>query len=331
MHHSQNQNLQFIDVALASLAATRNYDSDNETACRSITAIYQKIREIKQVFIESGKLDSGVLYALVKEALTLKKVPLDELQERLQRLEALLPSKPKEKAKTQKKLQLFCFPYAGGNAAIYKEWRTYLPESISLIPVEYPRDKINRFADLIDSLKNEVHSQIEGTFAFFGHSFGAIVAYELSQTLVKKYSLSPKSLFLSGCPSPDKVHSTMTTKNLNDGELIKKIEELNGTPKQLLQQKDFVSFFLPQLRRDFEFLDDYIPSPMPTNYQIPLVLYGGKDDRHVSLKDMRGWSHKTQGSSEFFQFEGDHFFLHEPKPMLQNLVTEVQKWHLYDD
>jgi medium-chain acyl-[acyl-carrier-protein] hydrolase len=145
-------------------------------------------------------------------------------------------------------IQLFCFPYAGGSAALFKKWQDLVPSRYRIIPLEYPgRGKkysqplVNNIFTLIDQLLAEIAPLIRPPFAFFGHSLGAIIAYELSLRIASDYE--PALLVLSGCPGPRNVK--MQFGHLNDQQFLEKIKEINGTPEELLKDDSFIDFFYP--------------------------------------------------------------------------------------
>src|SRR5580693_7148326 len=103
------------------------------------------------------------------------------------------------------RLRLFCFPYAGGSAAVYREWARYLPSPVEVVPIEYPgrggrlsEPAFKVLPELLEALHPEIVPLLDIPFAFFGHSMGASVAFELSRILRKQNGILPKHLFVSG-------------------------------------------------------------------------------------------------------------------------------------
>src|SRR5829696_8371584 len=123
--------------------------------------------------------------------------------------------------------RLFCFPYAGGAASIYRDWGNKLPSSIEVHSVQLPghgnrlREPLfKRVQPLVESTAQELMPYLEGSFAFFGHSMGAIISFELAQLLRRKNKPGPSDLFLSGRPSPHLTEKETPTYNLPEPEFI---------------------------------------------------------------------------------------------------------------
>ena len=288
---------------LTILATTKNYNSGDESSAFRIIQIYQKLKQEKTLSAEEVEL-------LLREALTLKKTPEKEI-------ESLLFSQH---------ISLFCFPYAGGSASFYKNWSSELPHAIKVVGMEYPGrgEKENEtllkvFDVLLSHLEKEILSKIKGPFAFFGHSLGAIIAFELARLLQDKHGLQPAALFLSGCPSPDIISLFSSMNEMKDESFIQSLEDLNGTPQGLMELAEFREFFLPILRADFSLLDSYVPAQMRVKF--PLVIFGGKQDPKVNIEDLSKWSFWTESSMSLIKLEGDHFFIRQPKLVL-NVIAE---------
>lgn len=307
------------EYSLAIIASTRNNFTEDVKASERISSIYTELRTINDF------VSPEVVYALLIEALEIKRVPVEEKE-----------SKLKEFAKTfslkHSPFQLYCFPYAGGVASIYKDWGSYLPSNISVTSLEYPgrgekfhQKCIQKLPELLDHLEEEILPKLQGNFAFFGHSLGALVSFELAKRFKLKYDLEPICLFLSACPPPLKIMTVASISHLNDQDFISKVESLNGLPKELATDSEFINSFLPVLRNDFALLDDYRSDQ---NYKaaFPIVVYTGREDPHVTAEDMKAWSHETTMEFSMHLFSGDHFYIRKPEDLLQNLKTQVEQY-----
>lgn len=288
---------------LTLIAATKNNNQGDDAAETRISEIYSLLKQ-------KNSLSESEAAVLVREALLLKKASLSITEN--------FSSSP---------VQLFCFPYAGGSASLYDKWSFSFPPQIKVHPIEYPgrgrksgEQLIPNLSNLLDNLEKEILLKITpGTpFAFFGHSLGALLAFELALRLKDKFLLEPVVLFLSGCPSPDSIHSLTLTSQLSDKEFIEAIQGLNGTPMALIHTDEFRNFFLPILRNDFSLLDAYNPSPKST-LTCPLTLFWGKNDSKVTLDETKKWHSWTQGQTICHAIDGDHFFLHQPTKILEKI------------
>src|SRR5688572_18575116 len=149
------------------------------------------------------------------------------------------------------KVSLFCFPYAGGTATMFQQWRHSLPDTIEVCPVQLP-GRGNRLADerftsvgpLVEALAEDLGAYMDRPFAFFGHSMGALVGFELARLLRRRQSAEPVHLFVSGCEAPQLPLGTRPIYNLPDPELLDALRRMNGTPREVLDHAELMEFML---------------------------------------------------------------------------------------
>lgn len=304
--------------ALAVIVCTRNNFFGDTKATKRISAIYTELKGLKDPFATN-------ISALIREALLCKKLPKVEIESILDKFSLIF-------SHDLKQINLFCFPYAGGMASMYKDWISYFPNHLTIKSVEYPgrgckaqNQCMQNLDELLNHLENELLPKLRSDFAFFGHSLGAIVSFELACRIKLKHGLSPKCLFLSSCPPPKKIMTIASISQLNDQDFIKKVESLNGIPKELIKDPIFLHSFLPILRNDFGLLDEYIADPS-VKCDIPIVVYGGIEDPHVNPDDMREWAQLTTNESSLCLFPGDHFYIRKPNELFKNLMTQVRRY-----
>ncbi len=289
---------------LSLLATTKNHNRGNAQAAKRISEIYQQLKEHPSTE-EANRL--------ILEALQLKNTPAQEIQQLLR--------------EEKQPFRLFCFPYAGGNQWIYEQWQKQLPTSITIHPLEYPgrgtkakESLVSHLPQLLAHLEQEI-STMDDPFGFFGHSLGAILAFELALVMHNKYGKAPKALFLSGSPPPNAVSSAASMHQQSDADFIATLKTLGGIPPGLLESKEFAEFFLPILRNDFALLHGY--ERQPTKVPCPLVIFGSDRDPIVSLSDIAKWADWTEEKMDLHLMEGDHFFIHEPKQILHHIATKI--------
>lgn len=234
------------------------------------------------------------------------------------------------KPNPQAKLRLFCFPYAGGSGSIFRPWLNYLPSTIELCSIELPgRGKrianppFIRLKPLIESLTSVILPNLDKPFAFFGHSMGGIVSFELTRILAREYGIYPVSLLISGCRAPQVPASTPPIHQLPDSDFLEELRRFNGTPQAVLENAELIELMLPTLRADFAVLETYkyVFEP-PLN--CPIAVFGGLEDKEVSYKDLSAWRSQTGKAFSLLMFEGDHFFIDSVRSLflaslLQNL------------
>lgn len=225
-------------------------------------------------------------------------------------------------------LRLFCFPYAGGSSLIFRPWLKSLSTTIEVCPIELPgrgmQMKLAPFArlePLIKSLAPALLPHLDKPFAFFGHSMGALVSFELTRLLRKKYGVSPVHLFISGRRAPQIPNLDPPIHALPEPEFIEELRGLNGTPQAVLENTELMQFIIPILRADFAVMETYVYTPELT-LNIPITTFGGLQDPEVSVDQLQAWEEQTHSS--FFQqmFPGDHFFLHSAQSSLLQFLFQ---------
>lgn len=224
--------------------------------------------------------------------------------------------------------RLFCFGYAGGTASIFREWSNRLPPSIEVHPFQFPghgnrlsEPLFKRVQPLLESTAQELMPYLEGSFAFFGHSMGAIVSFELAQLLRRENKPGPSHLFLSGRPCPHLIEKEAPTFNLPEPEFIEDLKRMGGTPKEVLEHPELMSVLGPILRADLEVCQTYEYEPRPP-LNCPITAFGGIQDEDVSRAQLEGWRDYTTSHFAVRMFPGNHFFLHTAAPVLLRMVAQ---------
>jgi len=226
------------------------------------------------------------------------------------------------------RLRLFCFPYAGGGTAIYRSWITHLPSDIEVCPVKLPgrEDRLReppytRLFPLVQTLSDVLKPYMNVPFAFFGHSMGALISFELARELRRQNRVEPVHFFVSGRRAPHLPDPDSPIHNLPEAEFIEELKSLNGTPDAILQDPELMKLFLPVLRADFSILETYsYKTELPLNCSI--TTFGGSRDRKANQNDLSAWREQT--SSNFIQsiFPGDHFFFQSMKTLFLDTMSQ---------
>ena len=211
-------------------------------------------------------------------------------------------------------MKLFCIPYSGGNAYSYSGFRKYLPDSIELCTLELPgRGKriaeplLYSIEDMTEDLFLQIENRIDEPYAIFGHSLGALLGYTLCRAISIKGMVLPEILFLSGQTAarfitPDNKCS------LPDDEFINLLREMEGTPEELLTDNDFLQYFLPVIKADFQSVANYRHVPSTPPLKVPIaVLLGNLES--ISMEDASSWQEETNRPISIHKFEGRHFFI----------------------
>lgn len=228
------------------------------------------------------------------------------------------------------RVRLFCFPYAGGGASIFRHWLVDLPRDIEVLPVQMPghesRLKEPLFSDLeplVEDLRRDLAPHFDVPFALFGHSMGALIAFELARRLVGDGSTGPVHLFVSGRRAPHVADADEGRHRLTDAELVEEVRGLNGSPAGVLQDPELMELLLPVLRADFAICERYeYRSGAPLRCGISV--FSGTEDPEVRPEDVVAWREHTLGTFEVRMFPGDHFFLHGARrPLLEAIAEDL--------
>jgi surfactin synthase thioesterase subunit len=229
-------------------------------------------------------------------------------------------------------LRLFCFPYAGGGATAYRAWSDALPRSVEVCCARLPgremRIKEPAYSDvylLVDALAPALVPLLERPFALFGHSMGALVAFELARKLRRDHNLLPERLLVSAriAPSMKLKHSPLNI--LPDDEFIDALAKLNGTDENALQHRELMKLVLPALRADVAMHEQYKYSE-GTPLECPIVAFGGLQDPKVDNEGLDAWRNHTTGPFTKRLLAGDHFFINSPQSSFLNIFAlELQR------
>ena len=224
--------------------------------------------------------------------------------------------------------RLFCFTYAGGAASIYRDWSSKLPHNIEVHAFQFPghgnrlsEPLFKRVHPLVESTAQELRPYLEGSFAFFGHSMGAIISYELAQLLRRENKPGPSHLFLSGRPSPHLIKKEPQTYDLPEPEFIDELKRMGGTPHEVLEHPELMSVLKPILRADLEVCQTYEYQPR-SPLDCPITVFGGLQDEDVSREQLEGWRDYTTSRFAVRMFPGNHFFLHSSAPLLLRMIAQ---------
>lgn len=224
-------------------------------------------------------------------------------------------------------MKLFCIPFSGGNAYSYSGFRKYLPADLELCGLELPgRGKriaeplLYRVEAMTEDLLRQIDDKIDGRYAIFGHSLGALLAFTLCRTISAKGLNLPGILFLSGQTAAS-LMVPGEKYNLDDDELLQLIREMEGTPEELLADPDFLHYFLPVIKADFQSVAAYRHVPSGPAMKIPIAVLLGKQDL-TSKEDASLWQLETESTFSIHQFEGGHFFIFNETEAVCRLIAE---------
>ncbi len=229
------------------------------------------------------------------------------------------------------KTVLFGVPYAGGSAAaIYGKWARHLGEHIQLIPLElagHGRRTNENFhdniavavADMLQTIKEIARSN---TYAFYGHSMGCVLVYELLKAIGSAGLPAPKTVFLSGRNPPHHVYAGKDIHYLSDEAFLTEIKKVGGTPMEFFELPSLVQMFLPVLRADYRLIERYRYAEPRHVTSANLIFLSSDMDPLVTRPDTEEWRHYTSSQFELHNFSGGHFFINQAYAEICNLITQ---------
>lgn len=234
------------------------------------------------------------------------------------------------KPNPQANLRLFCFAYAGGGALSFRTWADGLPTTVEVCPVELPgrgtRMRLAPFTQLkplVEALAQALLPYLNKPFAFFGHSMGGLVSFELARLLRREYDLLPVHLFVSGRRAPQVPAPGRPIHALPEPAFLEELRRLNGTPEAVLKNTELMRLLLPILRADFTVIETYVYATEPP-LDCPISAFGGLQDVDISCDDLEAWRNQTSASFSLEMLPGNHFFMHSAQPLLlQSLSRQL--------
>jgi medium-chain acyl-[acyl-carrier-protein] hydrolase len=227
----------------------------------------------------------------------------------------------------QARLRLFCFPYAGGGASIYRGWENSLPLGLEVWPAQPPgrgsRFKESAFASmdaLVAAAAKEIEQFLDLPIVLFGHSVGAFASFELAHTLADQLGVKVRHLFVSGARAPQLPRNRRPIHDLSEEDFINELKTLNGTPRELLESPELMRMISTTLRADFSIAETYRSKHL-TPLNCPITVFGGLEDTLVSKEDLEAWRVHTTNSFDLWQLPGDHFFIHSSDSLILQILS----------
>lgn len=226
------------------------------------------------------------------------------------------------------RLRLFCIPYAGGGASLYRDWAPALAPWIEVQPIQLP-GRESRFAeppltsmdDIVEAILDSIDSYLDLPVAVFGHSMGALISYELVRRMQRHPFAKISALLVSSHPAPHLPKRLPMHHQMNDRDLRATLKEMGGTPESILRDDALMDLFSPLLRSDFRVVETYdyaVPKPLGC----PIHAFGGTSDRAVSMDELQAWAVQTTAVFQLVMFAGDHFYLRNRSGQLLTRVLE---------
>jgi len=224
--------------------------------------------------------------------------------------------------------QLFCFPHAGGGPSFFRQWCAALRPEIAVRRVLLPgrewrleEPPFRRIGELVEPLCAALEPYLGQPYALFGHSMGAVVAYEVARRLSGVGTAGPTCLIVSGRRAPMLAGNRRPLSRSPDDEFLDEVVRLNGIPPEVLDESELISMLLPTLRADYELAETYRPLH-GGRVDCPVIAYLSTSDPEINYDEMFGWREVTTAEFTMRVFPGDHFYLRGGRPDVVNAVRE---------
>ena len=223
-------------------------------------------------------------------------------------------------------LRLFCIPYAGAGASVFRDWPDEMTPEIEVWPVHAPgRERrlgeppMRSIRSLAAGAAAGLAPHLDQPYAIFGHSMGALIGFELARALRRARQRPPQALLVSGFGGPHLTSRRSPIHPLADEQFKDAVRALNGTPSDVIANDELMDLLLPLLRADFQAVETYSHSEEPP-FEVPIFVYSGRDDFETPEEDLAEWSRHTSAECRVTLFEGDHFYLRRCGPALRRQV-----------
>jgi surfactin synthase thioesterase subunit len=226
-----------------------------------------------------------------------------------------------------RKTQLVCLPFGGSGAAFFHPWSEFAGDHIEVVPMRLPgRERLidvepyRNLHDAVDSLLADLLEELDSParVALFGHSVGAVLAYELAHRLCAVPDVEILRLFASGSPAPGTQRTLRATGIADDDEFLARVRLISGYTHEALDHPEIRELILPTLRADVEMHENYVPSttePLP----VPITALRGTGDELVSADQLAEWAQVTTSDFQLVELPGKHMYLIDSAEPLMSL------------
>ncbi|MFF3226934.1 thioesterase II family protein [Nocardia suismassiliense] len=222
-------------------------------------------------------------------------------------------------------IRLVCFPHAGGSASFYFPMSAALPETVDVLAVQYPGRQDRRtdpcvedIGTLAERIYRAVRPWTDVPTAFFGHSMGAILAFEVAHRLERDGGVLDR-LFASGRRAPSR-HRDERVHLGDDETVVNELRRLDGTDTALLDDEEVRRMILPAIRGDYKAIETY-RCPPGRILRSPITALVGDDDEKTTLDEAHDWARHTTAAFDLCVFPGGHFYLIEQREAVLDRIA----------
>ncbi|WP_414166758.1 thioesterase II family protein [Streptoverticillium reticulum] len=221
--------------------------------------------------------------------------------------------------------RLYCLPHAGGTPAAYRGWAEALAPGIAVVPLQPPRRtgpdaRPATVARAAGTLAGRLAPETNRPYAFFGHSLGALVAFETVRALLHRGCPAPRRLFVCGCgPPPVEAVAGRALHTLPDEDFLRAVGRRGELPPEVLADEELQEVLVPQLRADYALAETYQYRPGPP-LPCPVTVLCGQSDPLVDHGRLPAWREHTTAAAPVRFVPGGHLLLHSAAAHLHGAV-----------
>jgi medium-chain acyl-[acyl-carrier-protein] hydrolase len=227
-------------------------------------------------------------------------------------------------------VRLFCVPSAGAGPSAFRGWAQAISADVEALYVHLPgRESRLRDANVPDvsRLADEIAQAIapftDQPFALFGHSLGALIAFEVAHRLRNDGAPSPVRLFASASRAPQLPYPFPRLHTLEEDQFLQQINERydGSVPREVIEDAELRELVVPALRADFAALETY-DHPAHAALDCPISVFGGSRDRTLDSRALEAWSVHSASGFHYRIVDGGHFFLQSARQQLIAAISE---------
>jgi medium-chain acyl-[acyl-carrier-protein] hydrolase len=233
------------------------------------------------------------------------------------------------KTGVMRSFRLYCFCYAGGSASTYLPWQAELGPDVEVCAIQLPgrgmrllEQPYRTMEPLVEDITQSIANDSHIPFAFFGHSMGALVAFEVARNLARHQLTTPLHLFASGASAPQFRKSLGNLHTLPHDELVEALRAYNGTPPEVLKHRELMELLLPVVRADFEVIANYRYRPTELLH-VPITVMAGKSEVFDRPEEVEEWARETTAACDIRWFDGGHFFIMPQRSAVLECISGI--------
>lgn len=212
---------------------------------------------------------------------------------------------------------------------MFRPWPALLPKDVEVCPIQLPghdsrwrEPLLTDCLTIVDELAGVLKPYLDKPFAFFGHSMGGLIGFELARELSRRGRKTPKHLFISGRMSPRILFPRTIRSDMPEDEFIAALRQLNGTPSEVLDHPELMELVGPILRADIAVCESFrYQEDQPL--ECPITVFGGLADPEITREHLEPWREETTSHFNLKMIAGDHFFINSSRKVVVQAISQI--------